>query len=126
MHKIPHILMIDDDGDFLQILTYLIEAMGYSLFTAKSAEAGLELAKAASADLIFCDLRLHGEMSGFDFAREVQKCPDLCNTPVIAVTGFADKQISREAIDAGFTRVLTKPIKFVEIKRAVEQYVFPH
>lgn len=116
----PHVLVIDDDLDFLQILRHLIDAMGYELTTSTTAKQGIEIAKSIHPDIIFCDLALPGGMDGFEFAREARSDAELKAIPMIAISGSSDTTTQQNAIFSGFDKMFPKPVKFASIRTAIE------
>ena len=52
------ILIIEDSPDFLELVSYTLEAAGYTLLTAKTGKDGLEMARREQPDLILTDLML--------------------------------------------------------------------
>lgn len=116
----PFILCIDDNADFLQILSYLIEAFGFDLATATSAKLGLDIALANTPDIIFCDLGLP-DMNGFEFAKQVRLNPALRNIPMIAISGLTDNESLGKALACGFDDTFAKPVKFADVRAALLQ-----
>ncbi len=70
LEKYPmRVLVIEDNQDLAKLFCDLLEVMGCMTYSAHSARSGLECARKEVPDLVFCDLRLPGEKSGFDVAR---------------------------------------------------------
>ena len=82
------ILMIDDDPEFVEATTNLLEAKGYEVESASNGKDGFEKAKAVSPDIILLDVMMTTESEGFDVARAMHKEESLKNTPVIIITGI--------------------------------------
>jgi CheY-like chemotaxis protein len=82
------VLMIDDNPEFVEATTNLLEAKGYEVVTAANGKEGLEKAKAVIPDIILLDVMMTTESEGFDVARGVHKEENLKNTPVIIITGI--------------------------------------
>jgi CheY-like chemotaxis protein len=109
------VLCIDDNEDFLQVLSHLIEAMGCGLSTASTAEQGLEIARSTHPDIVFCDLGLPG-MDGFEFAYELRNDETLKDTPIIAISARTDEASKRKALLCGFNKIFSKPVKFADVR----------
>ena len=114
------VLVIDDNEDFLQILGHLIDAMGHTLYTSTTAMDGLDIARNIMPDIIFCDLELPGGMHGFDFARSVRNDDKLRDFRMIAISGYTDAETQQQALLAGFDDIFPKPVKFADIRMAIE------
>jgi CheY-like chemotaxis protein len=81
------ILVIDDNPEFVEATTNLLDAKGYEVESAENGKVGVEKAKANKPDLILLDVMMTTKTEGFDVAREMHKEPTLKDTPVIMITG---------------------------------------
>lgn len=104
------ILAIDDDPDFLQALRLLLEANGYIMVQANSAEAGLKVYKEKNPDLVLVDLMMESIDAGADFVKELRL---LGNTaPVFLLSGAGDGMTTNvDYSQYGFSGVFQKPVK---------------
>jgi CheY-like chemotaxis protein len=116
------VLAIEDNEDFAQLFRHILEIMGCELDVASDARTGLEIAHKAPPSLIFCDLRLPGEMDGFDFARALRADQGLQHIPLVGVSGYSGPEYREQAITAGFDRLLPKPVKFADIQEALNTF----
>jgi CheY-like chemotaxis protein len=80
------ILVVDDDPSVGETFARLLRLDGFSVTTASSAEAGLQLAENVRPAGIILDMRMP-ITSGLEFLRLVRSRPDLIETPVVIVTG---------------------------------------
>ena len=83
------ILIVDDDPDNVLIITQIVEDNGYTTVSANDGKEGLELAKREKPDLITLDL-IMPEQSGILMFQELKKDPDLCEVPVIIISGASE------------------------------------
>jgi response regulator RpfG family c-di-GMP phosphodiesterase len=111
------VLVVDDEPDALAALADALITHGYDVSTAPSAEDGIELAKQKGFDLVLCDLYMNG-MSGVQFTQAVSRMHP--NVPVIVVTAWGDIEASRQALDAGASDFVTKPIEFTSLPFLLE------
>lgn len=111
-----HVLCIDDNQDFLQILSFLIDALGYKFTTAFSAIQGIDKVRSSKPDIIFCDLGLPDGMDGFEFARLIRADKQLNAIPMIAITARTDNESRLKALASGFDKIFSKPVKFADIR----------
>ena len=81
------ILMIDDDPEFVDATSNLLDAKGYEVISAPNGREGLEKAQENKPNLILLDVMMTTKSEGFDVAREMHKDESLKNTPVIMITG---------------------------------------
>jgi CheY-like chemotaxis protein len=81
------ILMIDDDPEFVEATSNLLDAKGYNVVTASNGKDGVEKAKAENPDLILLDVMMTTKSEGFDVAREMHGDDNIKKTPIIMITG---------------------------------------
>ena len=97
------ILVIDDDEDSRRMLSEHLEAMGFMVLTASSAEIGLHIAKDDVPDLILLDLVMP-VMDGTSFLQRFRDNPDHVNIPVVVYSAKdlsveEKKRLRTEALD---------------------------
>lgn len=80
------ILIVDDDQSVADTFARMLKLEGFSVETAFSAEAGLELAEDVRPDAIILDMRMP-ITNGLQFLRQVRLRPHLVEVPVAIVTG---------------------------------------
>ena len=78
-----HVLLIDDEPDLLESLSYWLTAKGYQVTTASSGPQGLEQLKQRRPDVIFLDVRMPG-MDGIETLRRIRAMDK--DIPVVLVT----------------------------------------
>jgi DNA-binding NtrC family response regulator len=100
------ILFIDDEQDFLEVMSERMTARNMKVSTTSSAKEGLALAAEGSFDAVILDLAMP-EMNGIEVLKKLKaKNPDL---EVILLTGHATVKDSVEAIKLGALDLLEKP-----------------
>jgi two-component system cell cycle response regulator len=115
------VLVVEDDPDSLELMTYLFRAFGHEAVGATSGDQALTLASSTSPDLIVCDLRLPG-MDGFELLSHFKSQPSLQSVPVIAVTAYAMPGDRERVIGAGFDGYVTKPIDPESFVKQAEEF----
>jgi len=108
------ILAVDDENDVLLIIKTALISEGFEVRTASSGTDALAQAQDFTPDLIILDMMMP-EMSGFDVLTQMRNVPALKQTPVIFLTGVAEKDKIREAINAGVTYYIIKPFEFHDL-----------
>jgi PAS domain S-box-containing protein len=111
------ILLVEDDPDTLRILTRLLRGMGYVVSAANSVRAALDAAGREEFDLLISDLGLP-DGSGLDVMREVK---GKYGIEGIAVSGYGTDEDLRQSREAGFQRLITKPVTVGRLEEAVRQ-----
>jgi two-component system cell cycle response regulator len=115
------ILVVEDDPDSLELMSYLFRAFGHEVLGARSGDAALGIAASTPPDLILCDLRLPG-MDGFEFLARLKAEPALRSIPVVAVTAYAMPADRDRVMSAGFTGYVSKPIDPENFVRQAEVF----
>ncbi|MET0231004.1 MAG: response regulator [Rhodanobacteraceae bacterium] len=103
------ILLIEDNPDNLELMSYLLGAYGHSVATADDGESGIEAARTTRPDLVACDIHLPG-VDGYGVAKALKSIPALNGVPVVAVTALAMVGDRERILAAGFDGYITKPI----------------
>lgn len=103
------ILVIEDNKDNLELMSYLLNSFGYTVLTAVNGKEGLEIARRQLPDLIICDIHLP-EVDGYEVARHLKNHPALKAIPLIAVTALAMVGDRDKVLAAGFNAYISKPI----------------
>lgn len=112
-----HIVMIDDDPAFLDIMARTLRSEGYHVHTASDAETGFSLVQAVKPQVITLDLLLPDQHGWLVFER-LKADPDLQHIPVIIISIADDRKpdLQRPAEE-----YLTKPIRRETLKLAVQK-----
>ena len=121
-----HILIVDDYPDAIEIGAIYLRALGYEVSTAMDGASAVAQAEQLLPDLIVLDLELPG-ISGFEAARRLRRNPATHDIPLIAATGYSQHRQLSMAREAGFDRVMVKPIDpdslVGEIENLLDRYV---
>jgi CheY-like chemotaxis protein len=118
--KQPTVLIVDDDGDLLQVLGEVIEEEGYRAVTAKSGELALDLLQAGETPcVILLDLKMPG-MGGEEFRRRQLADPRFSGIPVIGFTGLANGEADARRL--ALASYLRKPVKLHHLLEAIAHY----
>jgi len=112
------ILLVEDLVDARELYAEYLTYAGFSVVTAINGHEALRLAQLLRPDLILMDIRLPG-MDGLEATADIRRNPDLCHTPVIAITADPSEEIGRRCREAGCTSFITKPA----LPDEVEQHI---
>jgi signal transduction histidine kinase len=101
------VLLVEDDDNVAELVSQMLDDLGYDAARATTARSALEVLKEDAAfDLVFSDMIMPGEMDGLELAHEIgRRRPDL---PVLLTTGFSDAAAA--AASEGL-RLLLKPYR---------------
>lgn len=104
------ILIIDDDKDILELLSYNLEKEGYNVKTAIDGIKGIEISKTFIPDLILLDIMMP-EQDGVETCRQFREIGDLADTFIIFLTARSEEYSEIAGFEAGADDYLSKPIK---------------
>lgn len=81
------VLIIDDDPEFVDAISNLLEAKGYDVLSASNGKDGVARAKEFTPDIILLDVMMTTKSEGFDTARELHEDLNLIKVPVVMISG---------------------------------------
>ena len=110
----PHLMIIEDDPDTLEILRATLEAHGFRVTPYESGGETLRDAPQNSVDLIISDIGMP-ELDGFELMRELRQLPTYKTVPAIALSGYASQKDAKTALAAGFNAHVSKPVDPAEL-----------
>jgi PAS domain S-box-containing protein len=108
-------LIVDDEGDALELIRRVLESQGASVTTVGTGEEALRLLERSEPDVIVSDIGMPG-MDGYQFMRRMRAAePKERRTPALALTAFARPDDRKHAILAGYQAHLAKPFDMAEL-----------
>jgi DNA-binding response OmpR family regulator len=117
------ILVVEDDPKILKLLSSDLELEGYSVFTAKDGEEGLERARKQKPDLMILDVMMP-KMNGYDVCRSLRK--DGSDVPIILLTAKGQESEKVVGLDLGADDYVTKPFGGMELMARVKALLRRH
>ena len=117
------ILVVDDEPNYLVVLSELLKDEGFEVLTAQRGEEAFRIVEEADLDLVITDMRMPG-MDGVELLRTIKLYN--ANLPVIMITAFGEVEKAVIAMKAGAYNYLVKPFNneelLVNIRKAIEHY----
>lgn len=107
------ILVVDDEQDLCEILSFNIQIEGYHVDAANSAEEALEM-DIASYDLLLLDVMMGG-MSGFQLAKKLKENPMTAHVPIIFLTARDTENDTLTGFNLGADDYISKPFSIREV-----------
>ena len=104
------ILLVDDEPDILEIVSYNLSSEGYQVFTAKNGVEAVSTAKKKTPHLIILDVMMP-EMDGIEACEIIRNTSGLENTIITFLTARGEDYSQVAGFDAGADDYITKPIK---------------
>ena len=116
------ILIIEDEANIRQFVTVNLEARGYTIVQASSAEEGLQKMRYEKPEAAILDIKLP-MMNGWDMLKVVAADPTLPNIPVIILTSFLSTRNLDEQGYPNIRELLSKPISANDLVKAVKKVI---
>ena len=104
------VLLVDDELDILEFLSYNLEKEGYIVYTAKNGIEALKVAEKKIPHLIILDVMMP-EMDGIVACEELRKIPELNRTVIAFLTARGEDYSQIAGFEAGADDYITKPIR---------------
>src|SRR5438876_5805486 len=121
--RIGRVLVVDDEGSNVELLSRRLESIGCATLGAGSGEQALELAKTGSPDLILLDVMMPG-IDGWQTCRRLKAQPETADIPVIFVTAKDRYEDLSKGFEVGGVDYLTKPFEPIELAARVRSAIF--
>jgi CheY-like chemotaxis protein len=116
----PTILVVDDDDDFRNSMSCMLEIQGYKVSTAANGLEAIKIAGQKKHNIAFVDIKM-SVMDGLTTSIKLKEVnPDIL---IVMMTGYRDevKEIVEEASERGIKKCLYKPFNAAELKTLVSQ-----
>lgn len=108
------ILIVDDEQDIADLISYNLEKEGYSTIKAYDGSDVLKTVKAQKPDLVILDLMLP-HMNGMDLCRAIRANPETSHLPIIMLTAKSDEVDKIIGLEIGADDYMTKPFSVKEL-----------
>lgn len=104
------ILLVDDEPDILEFLSYNLKKEGYTTYTAGTGRQALDVAKKNFPNLIILDVMMP-DLDGIETCREIRAIDGLKDVLIAFLTARGEDYSQIAGFDAGADDYITKPIK---------------
>ncbi len=104
------VLLVDDELDILEFLSYNLEKEGYQVFTARNGAEAIKVAEKQVPHLIILDVMMP-EMDGIAACEELRKIPALSSTVIAFLTARGEDYSQIAGFEAGADDYITKPVR---------------
>lgn len=104
------ILIVDDEPDIVEFISYNLKSKGYHIAAAKDGIEAIKKAKEFRPDLILLDIMMPNK-DGIETIRELRGMPDFEDTAIIFLTALSDEKYEIEGLKVGADDYIAKPIK---------------
>lgn len=120
MHKQPTVFIVDNNQDFAQSLSCLVQSVGYAVSVFHSPQLFLETYQADSPGCLLLDIRMPF-MSGLELQEHLNKKNNIL--PIIFMTAHGDIPMAVRAMKSGAFEFLTKPLNNQILLEAINKAI---
>ncbi len=117
------VLVVDDEPNYLVVLSELLRDGGFEVFTAQSGKEALPIVLGADLDVVISDIKMPG-MDGIELLENIKNLNR--ELPVILITAYAEVEKAVEAMRLGAFNYLAKPFPndalLASVDKAIEHY----
>jgi len=104
----PRVLVVEDDVETRQFYAHVLQSVGFQIDQAHNGLQAFEKAVLDVPDLILTDIAVPG-IDGIELCRRLRADERTHRVPLLAITGYGDRQYEDRARSAGADDVLSKP-----------------
>jgi two-component system, OmpR family, phosphate regulon response regulator PhoB len=112
--KLQKILVVDDEPDVVELLSYHLKNAGYRVRTVTNATTSIERARSFQPDLVILDIMMP-ELNGTQICRILRSDPEMKNVPIIFLTARGDEADRVRGFEAGCDDYVSKPFSVKEV-----------
>lgn len=114
-----HILVVDDEADLIELVTYNLRKEGYTVDSAPNGESALSKIRKGNYDLLILDLLLPG-IQGIEICKILRNDPKTTNLPIIMLTAKGEEVDKILGLEMGADDYITKPFSTRELLARVK------
>ena len=121
------VVIVDDQSTGRTILSKIVQqiADNISVIEFDNPKGALKWMESNHPALIITDYRMP-EINGIEFIEKIRQLKDCQNTPIMMITVVSEKEVRYEALDAGATAFLTRPIDQIECRTSCRNLLTMH
>jgi len=116
------ILYVEDNVDNRVLIRRVLEAEGYKMVEASTADEAFRQIKDHDPDLILMDINMP-DMDGYTLTAKIKALPNSANIPIIAVTANVMRGDRERSLKAGCDGYIQKPIDIDILTQQIERYI---
>ena len=119
------VLIVDDEPKLVRLVHEILTATDYQVLAACNGDNAVEMIAVEKPDLILLDLKLPGDMDGYQVLTQLKRSMDTASIPVIVITGsLTDEEVKQQKVLAlGADRFLTKPFEIDDLITEIRQFM---
>ena len=118
----PRILIVDDEPDIREFISYNLSRKGYTVFTAPDGKTGYDLAVEHRPHLVILDI-LMPVMNGYETCRRLRKNPIFTETRILFLSALSESYVRELGIQLEVDGYINKPIRIELLVRRVSEWL---
>jgi two-component system alkaline phosphatase synthesis response regulator PhoP len=107
--NLKKVLIVDDEPDILEIISYNLEKEGYEIQTAKNGQEALDKMPFFKPDLVILDIMMP-KINGVEVCKRLRSKPEYNDTLIIFLTALNDESSQIKGLETGADDYVSKPI----------------
>jgi CheY-like chemotaxis protein len=119
------VIVVEDEPDAAELFAEMMRVSGYRVLKTYSSTPAISLIAQEQPDIVLLDIMMP-DISGLEVLRFMRRERELRDTPVIVVSARSMPSDIREGLEAGATIYLTKPVGYLDLKKAVDEVTQGH
>ncbi len=104
----PKILLVEDDANLVELVTYNLDKEGFDIIRTGDGEEALVLAEEEKPDLVILDWMI-ANLSGIEVCRRLRRAPATARLPIVMLTARAEEADRIRGLETGADDYVTKP-----------------
>jgi DNA-binding response OmpR family regulator len=114
------IIVVDDEQDAAEMFAGMMRVNGFRVLKAAGSKPAMSMIDNEKPAAVILDIMMP-DISGLEVLRHIQLAPGDCRVPVIVVSAKCLPVDIETGLAAGASVYLTKPVDYLDLKRAVEK-----
>jgi two-component system cell cycle response regulator DivK len=116
------ILYVEDNAENRMLVRRVLQAAGYQVLEADSAQVAIEVVRSQPPDLILMDINLP-EIDGYTLTSRLKSIPSFGRIPIIALTANVMRGDRERTLEAGCDGYIQKPIDVDSLPHQVDRFL---
>ena len=116
---VPRILIVDDEGDFIELLRYRLAGLDCEFIVASDGVQALSQARQFKPDLILLDILLP-DLDGLSVCEILRRQPSTKKTPIIFMSALSS-EVTKRTVATQADDFFTKPLDLERLQRRITE-----
>ena len=123
MEEKIRVLLVDDEPDFIEPMSYWLGSKGYAVSVARNGERAIQIIKEETPHIVFLDIKMPG-IDGIETLKRIREFNQ--NIPIVMLTAYADEEKFYKAQELNISGFFFKEREFKELKNIIEVTLRTH